>query len=648
MDAGSIDTILNGIRGYARGMSAKSPPQAPRVVLWAHGVLVSELDGLKYARATRAWWLQHDVYPVYFVWETGFLETIMQAIIGARGFGDLWDELVERLARPVGLPTWSAIKTSARLSSEADTGDGWPGGAWQFVNAFVPVVDELKNGSHPLEVHAVGHSAGSIFHSHLLPALASRDVPIASLSLLAPAIRVDRFRASLEPLRTSGKLRALHMFTMNAEAELADTVGPYLKSLLYLVSHACEPKVPTPILGLQESIDADAALRAFLTAKAELQFSVPTDQSPNPLCHAQAHGAFDNDRFTVGAVLRRIKGVPDAGMEGTGDFPEEESARALPAMAATAPMIARARAAAAKRGRRVALCVGIDRYAERPLSGCVADATSWSHALGGLGFEVQKLFDESATRAGIVAALEGMIHGAKPGDYLVFQYSGHGTQVEDLNADEGDGYDEAFVPIDYVAGRLLLDDDVAAIAARVPTGVVLTLFMDCCHSGTISRFAPPMDAAAGGDERVRYLPLSRAVTDAHVAFRLGMGAAAPSAPEESLPGVIHFAACRDHEYAWESQGHGDFTRAAMALIAAAVAQGDTNEAFSEAVAAEVGKRGRQHPGLMRLPANLRKRPLLDGRASREGAGEAGPGDGDAALLVLAESLVSALRARAAR
>ncbi len=636
MDSGSIAAILDGVRGYAR------TTESPRLMLWAHGGLVSEADGLAYARATRAWWLQHGVYPVYFVWETGFLETVTQAIGGARGVADLWDAVVERVVRPIGLPTWTAIKASARLSSAPDTGEGWPGGAWQFVDALVPVLGELADAGRALSVHAVGHSAGSIFHGHLLPELAARGVSIASLSLLAPAIRVDRFRASLEPLRTSGKLGALHVFTMCEEAELADTVGPYLKSLLYLVSRTCEPKVPTPILGLQESIDADAALHAFLASHAEVQYAWLPDQAPNPLCQAQTHGGFDDDRFTVGAVLRRIKGVPDAGMEGTDDFPEEASARArLAATPYPTP---------AARGRRMALCVGIDRYAERPLAGCVADANAWARALGRLGFDVQRLFDEGATRGSILGALEGMIRAATPGDSLVFQYSGHGTQVEDLDADENDGYDEAFVPIDYGAGRLLLDDDVATIAARVPAGVVLTLFMDCCHAGTISRFAPPNEAAPGVDERVRYLPLSRTARDAHVAFRRSLPAGARPAPEESLPGVVHFAACRDHEYAWESQGQGDFTRAAIALIGAAVAQAETNESFGEAVAAEVGKRGRQHPALMRLPANLRDRPLLAGREPRDAETDhsgsvAGADDGDAALLALAESLVTALRAR---
>jgi hypothetical protein len=121
---------------------------------------------------------------------------------------------------------------------------------------------------------------------------------------------------------------------------------------------------------------------------------------------------------------------------------------------------------------------------------------------------------------------------------------------------------------------------------------------------------------------------------AHDAFRAGMPSTGSAAAEESLPGVVHFAACRDAEYAWESQGQGDFTRAATAALASAIAGRMSNEAFIEAVAGEVWKRGRQHPGLMRLPANLRSAPLLGGAGARQPAAQVplaaaarGPGPG---------------------
>ncbi|MEZ4633791.1 MAG: hypothetical protein R2856_02225 [Caldilineaceae bacterium] len=57
----------------------------------------------------------------------------------------------------------------------------------------------------------------------------------------------------------------------------------------------------------------------------------------------------------------------------------------------------------------------------------------------------------------------------------------------------------------------------------MPIGVNLTCFFDCCHSGTISRFAvgvsnQPLSRAI--DENPRYLEATTTLTEAHVRFRL--------------------------------------------------------------------------------------------------------------------------------
>ncbi len=640
MDASSFDVILAGLRQYARTTAQ------PRLLLYAHGGLVSEKSALGYARATYQWWLDHGVYPVYFVWETGPFEIIRQGILGPRGIGDWWDERLEELMRPGGLPLWTAMKESALASASPDTGDGWPGGAWLFVNALRAAADELTAAGHPVTLHTAGHSAGAIFQAHLIPALLASGLPVETLAFLAPAIRVDRFKQHLASPITNGEVKRFSMFTMSEDAELADNVGPYRKSLLYLVSRACEPRVPTPILGLQENIDADAELPAFFRgANVELQHAVFRDLPPNPLTRSTTHGGFDNDRATMSSVLRRIKQVPDSTLEGLADFPEFR-AFDVAAFADAAPVpVGGDRSATAGAGARRALCVGIDHYRDRPLSGCVNDATAWATALQRLGFTVERLFDGQATRGAIMSALDALVTSARPGDTVVFQYAGHGTQIADRNGDEGDGFDEAFVPVDYDLGRFLLDDDVAAIAAKLTAGAQLTLFMDCCHSGTISRFSPAVAPRLAADERVRYLPMSAELQRAHDEFR----AVEPtgSAPEGSLPGVIHFAACRDEEYAYESNGHGDFTVAGTALLEPAVERQDTHEQFIEAIRTELARRGRQHPGLMPVPAGLERRPLLGGASRTAAPSRPAQGD-DAALLAQVEAMAATLRERMAR
>ena len=158
---------------------------------------------------------------------------------------------------------------------------------------------------------------------------------------------------------------------------------------------------------------------------------------------------------------------------------------------------------------RRALCVGINSYPTSPLAACVRDAQTWATTLRGLAFDTTVLLDREATRQRVLDALNDLIDSARAGDSLVFQYAGHGTQAEDLNGDEADRYDEALVPIDYTSGALLLDDDLADVYRRLPAGAVLTLFMDCCHSGTNSRFAPIDRTPPRSDERRRFLQLTR-------------------------------------------------------------------------------------------------------------------------------------------
>ena len=61
-------------------------------------------------------------------------------------------------------------------------------------------------------------------------------------------------------------------------------------------------------------------------------------------------------------------------------------------------------------------------------------------------------------------------------------------------------------------------------------------------------------------------------------------------------------------------GEGDFSAVATRLLASAVANGETNEAFIQAIRRGLAAKGRQHPQLMRLADNLTGLPLLSARA----------------------------------
>merc|ERR1712029_410625 len=70
-----------------------------------------------------------------------------------------------------------------------------------------------------------------------------------------------------------------------------------------------------------------------------------------------------------------------------------------------------------------------------------------------------------------------LVADAKAGDSLVFQYSGHG--------DEEDAKDETIIPCDYRSAGQITDDELfKLLVSPLDDGVMMTIIMDCCHSGT--------------------------------------------------------------------------------------------------------------------------------------------------------------------
>jgi hypothetical protein len=227
----------------------------------------------------------------------------------------------------------------------------------------------------------------------------------------------------------------------------------------------------------------------------------------------------------------------------------------------------------------------------------------------------------------------------------VFQYAGHGTQLDDLDGDETDALDEAICPVDFHEGAYIVDDDFAAVFARIPDGVSLTCFFDCCHSGTNTRLAVGAAVGAGAGARPRFMRATPEMQERHRAFRARASQRSPARDggRNSMRQVV-FAACRPEEVAWESGGQGDFTRLAVPLLTRSV--GTPHRRFVEAVVEAFGAGRRQTPELdcadSQLDAPLFGAAAAGGRASP--AVEAGTGPAEAWARV-AESVAVALRGR---
>jgi metacaspase-1 len=164
--------------------------------------------------------------------------------------------------------------------------------------------------------------------------------------------------------------------------------------------------------------------------------------------------------------------------------------------------------------KRKAFLAGINDYAPvgaggPDLRGCVNDVRDMANTLTVLGIvpasptAMRIVTDARATRAAILGGFKWLIDGAKKGDVLVFYYSGHGSQVADLNHDDLDGKDETICPHDFATAGMIKDDDFRDLLTGLPAGVNLDILLDSCHSGTGTREIAAMDAAPE-DQSVAY------------------------------------------------------------------------------------------------------------------------------------------------
>ncbi|MEH2198411.1 caspase family protein [Nostoc sp.] len=164
--------------------------------------------------------------------------------------------------------------------------------------------------------------------------------------------------------------------------------------------------------------------------------------------------------------------------------------------------------------RKLALLVGINEYSGTipALKGCVNDVLLQKQLLiyrfGFKSEDIRILTDKQATRQGILTAFEEhLIKQAKPGDVVVFHFSGHGSQVEDRDRDSPDGLNSTFVPIDSqlppgypVVGGAVQDitgHTLFLLMSALKTDNV-TVVLDSCHSGGGTRGNLRVRSPGGG------------------------------------------------------------------------------------------------------------------------------------------------------
>ena len=176
------------------------------------------------------------------------------------------------------------------------------------------------------------------------------------------------------------------------------------------------------------------------------------------------------------------------------------------------------------------------------------------------------LVSEQATRDGVLGALAEAVRRAKPGDQLIFYYSGHGIQYGDASSDDADGRDEALLPHDGggpEGPKQIVDDEIRVlISAAVKRGVSVVTIFDSCNSGSATR-GPGLRQVAVRAAELGGLK-APAPNPAVQALSAETGAPAGSAY------AVHLAAALDGQQAIEAEvdglWRGDFTDALIATL----------------------------------------------------------------------------------
>jgi hypothetical protein len=304
-----------------------------RVMLYLHGGLNDEVAVARRIIAFRDVLRDNEVYPLHIMWESGVMESVRQMVedlftdVDHRAGGvadwlrrtrdgllDAKDWSLELTVSKPGSALWNEMKENARLSSEHPDQKG---GA-QLITKYIKMA---MNGASAAakskwELHIVGHSAGCIYMSYAMPHLLGLGIELKSIQFMAPAMTTRLFKERLLTLIKEKKCPLPRVYILSDVGERDDDVGPYGKSLLYLVSNAFEERRGTPLLGMERNFrklegERDSEHDPEL-AKLFADALVVAGESQRPdgaLSRSDSHGGFDNDPDTMNSVLRGIVGA---------------------------------------------------------------------------------------------------------------------------------------------------------------------------------------------------------------------------------------------------------------------------------------------------------------------------------------------------
>jgi len=217
-------------------------------------------------------------------------------------------------------------------------------------------------------------------------------------------------------------------------------------------------------------------------------------------------------------------------------------------------------------GSKKALILGLNyKNSKYELNGCISDANNMYNFLTNNCLfnskNIKILTDDTKnkpTLSNIKKYIKWLVSDVLPGDILVFTYSGHGSNIKDKTNDETDGSDEVLVPLDIDNKGFLTDDWLFKnLVQKVPKGVTLWCFFDCCNSGTLLdlkyNYKSSCSLKKGKNTVENYVS-----TDWTDSFKLSV-----EKSKEIIGNVYMFSGCQDNEYSEDAfvnnKGTGAFT-----------------------------------------------------------------------------------------
>jgi len=301
-----------------------------RLLIYAHGGLVSEKAAVQRLADYRSTLLENEVYPISIIWHTDSWSTITNILTDglkkrkSEGFIDSamdfmldrLDDTLEPIARQfTGKLQWSEIKENALRATQLKFG------ALRFT--LQKVKELAKQFGSNFEIHLIGHSAGSVLLGPMVELLTGKisdsglGLKIKTTTLWAPACTIDFFNEKYLPSIINRSIEDMAVFNLTDQAEQDDHCAHiYHKSLLYLVSNAFEGnntmkrhKYLTPILGLERCIQDDPNLSDLFRKENLTRLILAPNNNPMGSTDSStctSHGGFDDDEATVVSALKRI------------------------------------------------------------------------------------------------------------------------------------------------------------------------------------------------------------------------------------------------------------------------------------------------------------------------------------------------------